>query len=205
MLTRPLHRSVCEPVSSELTAARSFGSAQSLTWDADSTALGAAVLSNGDLTGSITTDDPNGAVTLPSAITSGKVVAKVTLTYPGAAALGECIAYLQAGDTEGSGGSFAFYCDGTAYHDPDNPDLSRPVPSGSSLRLWINQTTGKLWMGNDASGPAGDPEAGTSPAFTFTPGTPLWLRVNIYSSTGGVTSATLVPDYTSGTYVAPTP
>lgn len=204
MITSALCRPLCASVASDLTAARVIASAQSLTWDADSPALnGAVALTNGNLTGTSTSDDPTGAVTLPSAITSGKVVTKVTLTYPGAASAGQTPVYLIVGaDLETATEFFGFFCDGTAFHDPDNPDLSRPVPSGSSMRLWINQTTGKLWMGNDASGPAGDPEAGTSPAFTFTPGTPLWLRVAL-SVTGAV--ATLVPDYTSGTYVAPTP
>jgi hypothetical protein len=188
-----------------LTAARSGGGAGpvAVTWDPNSAALnGAVALTNGNLTGTETSADPTGAVTLTTAIASGKAVAKVTLTAAGDPVNDLYVLLLAGADPETATETFGFFCDGTAFHDPDNPDLGRPIPSGSNIRLWINQVSGKMWMGNDAGGPAGDPEAGTGEAFAFTPGTPLWLRVG-FTAIGA--AATLDPTYSSGSYAALNP
>lgn len=62
------------------------------------------------------------------------------------------------------------------------------VGDGSYARIAIDFDAGNLWFGNASSFKnGGDPAAGTSPSFTFIPGSPLYLALGMYSQSQVVT------------------
>lgn len=62
------------------------------------------------------------------------------------------------------------------------------VAGGSYARIAIDFDAGNLWLGNASSWKnGGDPAAGTSPSFTFTPGASLYLALGMYTQPQVVT------------------
>lgn len=180
--------------------------AAAYAWDPEGTALGDVVLSDENLLATVSGADATGAVDLPFALPAGaKSVLKLTLVYPGADDAGELQVFVFVGDTVDTAvESYAFFCDGTVFDNVTQTDLAKPVATTQAMRLWVNDITRKIWMGNPA-GPSGDPEAGTGQAFTYSDGLPVWLRATLVTPSGAVVSIAIDPDYTSGTYAAPTP
>lgn len=85
--------------------------------------------------------------------------------------------------------SFGYFADGNEYHDGGfNLISGGTVSSAEVLGVAIDFDTGKAWV-RDAGGYAGggDPAAGTSPTYSFTPGTSFYLAVGTYGSGDQVT------------------
>lgn len=67
------------------------------------------------------------------------------------------------------------------YHNASNIGSVANIASGSYARIAVDSDAGKGWIGNSSAWVGGgDPAAGTSPSFTFTPGTTLYLATALY-------------------------
>lgn len=65
---------------------------------------------------------------------------------------------------------------------------SQRVGSGSYARIALDFDAGQLWFGNASSWKGGgDPAAGTSPSYTFTPNASLFIAVGEYLNTQAAT------------------
>jgi hypothetical protein len=97
--------------------------------------------------------------------------------------------------------SWGCFFSGTTQHFGDSSqNILSPTLTGGTMKCAVNFDSGKIWFGND-SGWAGDPEAGTGEAWTFTPTTPLLIAYGA-DSDGVPVVLTMDPTATSGTFAA---
>lgn len=69
------------------------------------------------------------------------------------------------------------------YHNASNLGSVANIPAGGYVRIATDIDAGKGWIGNATAWVGGgDPATGTSPSFTFTPGTKLYLASALYFS-----------------------
>ena len=77
----------------------------------------------------------------------------------------------------------------TYYNGVSTSYTSAAAQVGGSGRVAVDFSGGSLWLGDSVSGGrwyTGDPSTGTSPAYSFTPGTTLYLALGIYSNAVGI-------------------
>ena len=179
-----------------LAQAAGGGGGVAIKWN--SSDKGAAViLSDSDLTASSTTVSWQSVRTLGGAMSSGKWYDEIILGSIGAYSciFGVCTAGYSMGtyvgsttggwgvQGKGSGGALRVFRQGLY------TDYGSGVSSGARMKIAIDIDAGKGWVGVVGSSwiGGGDPAAGTSPTFTFTGGTTLYLAGSVYTGSGTIT------------------
>lgn len=158
-----------------------------MTWDSALTP-GGLTFSNGDLTVTRTSGDPNQYRWVPSTVSRsvGKRYFEVRAVVSGdvvgeTAAIGLTDAGYDLESYIGSDGieSVGYYANGSIWHDGSAIDTIGSYGEGDWTRCAVNFDTGQAWFGNE-SGWDGNPAAGTGPTWTFTPNTELFAGFGLW-------------------------
>lgn len=206
MLTSPLTRPLHGPLATALTDARASAPAEAgTTWDAANKTAN-VTLSGANLIASSVADGADASAVVTTFHATGKYHFRVLMTCVANSEGSIRVGLVPEGWTLGVLGadadSYALTGAGAKVNAGAAPSISRSVPSGSYFDGWVDFDNRLLWFGNEASGPSGDPEAGTGEAFALPPDIPFAIAVSLYSDDGTTPSTGTLQFVSSGTYAA---
>lgn len=179
------------------------GSGTAIKWN--SADKGAAVnLTDSDLTASSTAASWQSVRTLGGAMSSGKWYDEVILGSIGvySCIFGVCtIGYSMGTYVGSSSGGWSLHAKGSGgnlrvFRQGSYQDYGSGVSSSARVKMAVDIDNGKGWLavvGASWIG-GGDPAAGTSPTFTFTASTTLYVAGSVYSGNGTITRVSSYTD-----------